>query len=157
MVTRVSRDSFISQATSDIKEKARKLEQIKESKFSNSLVLPTVTAEVDVSDAEGIIDDLDDAVAKYAQDIARDLAAKLDASLVSYKLVKTGKLRDSLVVDVTRDSVTISYGVPYAALLQYGGYIKPYGNPNAKKVYIAPRPWVDDVFDSYNFEEKFRI
>lgn len=156
MTTFRSFDQLIAAAIDDTKRKVNQLNRTK-IRGKGTLPLPTVRLTVDTSDVEKLIDDLKEAGAIYLRDISQDIAAELDASLVSYKLVKTGKLRDSLVVDVTKNSVVFSYQAPYAALLQYGGYIKPYGNPNAPKVYIPPRPWVDDVFNSYNFEEKFRI
>lgn len=156
MATFRSFDALIAAAIADTKRKTAALNRT-EIRGKGTLPLPIARLTVDTSDVEKLTDDLDEAGVAYIRDISQDIAAKLDASLVSYKLVKTGKLRDSLVVDVTKNSVVFSYQAPYAALLQYGGYIKPYGNPNAPKVYIPPRPWVDDVFDSYDFEEKFRI
>lgn len=61
-------------------------------------------------------------------------------------IVDTGALRDSLALSVTKTEygglVNIAYREPYALITHYGGYIQPYGNPNAKPVYLPPRPWV---------------
>ena len=39
-------------------------------------------------------------------------------------------------------NITVGNNVPYAALVHFGGYIKPYGNPNASSVFLPPRPWL---------------
>ena len=56
--------------------------------------------------------------------------------------------------------IIVSYSEPYAALIHYGGYILPYGNPNADKVYIPPRPWVESTLKgetgTYSVEEEVK-
>lgn len=64
----------------------------------------------------------------------------------SRDIVDTGALKDSLVMNITPDSFSVSYSEPYANLVHYGGYINPYGNPNAR-VYLPGRPWVEATFN----------
>lgn len=60
-------------------------------------------------------------------------------------IVSSGDLRDSSKITNTGNNLRISYDVPYANLIHYGGYIVPYGNTNAGRIYIPPRPWVATV------------
>lgn len=61
-------------------------------------------------------------------------------------IISSGELLDSGNVELTGSSgISIEYDVPYAALVHYGGYIVPYGNSRANRVYLPPRPWVADV------------
>ena len=73
-------------------------------------------------------------------------------------IVDSGELMNSQSITVSGFSVTLSYDSPYAAITHYGGYIYPYGNKNATKVYIPGRPWITatiegggpvQVFDFY--------
>ena len=57
-------------------------------------------------------------------------------------IVDTGELMNSQSITVTGFSVSIAYDSPYAAITHYGGYIYPYGNQNATKVYLPARPWI---------------
>lgn len=56
----------------------------------------------------------------------------------------TGALRDSGRVVVSGNSLQIFYGEEYAAIVHYGGYISPYGNPNVT-IYMPGRPWIQAV------------
>jgi phage gpG-like protein len=69
-------------------------------------------------------------------------------------IISSGDLLRSQSIDLTSDGLRISYDVPYASLIHYGGYIKPYGNQDARLVYIPGRPWVQTVLDGgfNNFE-----
>ena len=82
---------------------------------------------------------LKDAIVKAVID---ELPRYLDASIVENRLVDTGALRDSLIVARTPSGLEIRYTAPYAGLLHEGGYIQPYGNQNAEKVFIPGRPWI---------------
>lgn len=113
---------------------------------------PTFNMRLDFSGIEGFEANLNALVSQVLREIAADLKGKLDASIVAFGLVKTGKLKNSLVIDVTSQGITIDYKAPYAALINYGGYVIPYGNPKAKPVYIAPKPWFDAVLQIYDFE-----
>lgn len=57
-------------------------------------------------------------------------------------IVDTGNLRDSQSVQVDGMGFSITNDAEYAALTHYGGYITPYGNGSAEKVYLPARPWI---------------
>ena len=66
-------------------------------------------------------------------------------------IVQTGQLRDSVEVIADPESIIVSYsasssgdGADYAAIVYYGGYIHPYGNPNVK-IFMPARPWIKHV------------
>lgn len=66
-------------------------------------------------------------------------------------IVQTGQLRDSVEVVSDDESIIVTYsaiskgdGYDYAAIVYYGGYIHPYGNPYIQ-VYMPKRPWVQHV------------
>ena len=74
-------------------------------------------------------------------------------------IVDTGELMNSQSITVTGFSVSIAYDSPYASITHYGGYIYPYGNQNATRVYLPARPWITatiegggpvPVFDFYD-------
>ena len=60
-------------------------------------------------------------------------------------IIDSGQLLNSGTVNTGTNGISINYDVPYAALIHYGGYIVPYGNTDATRVYIPPRPWVTTV------------
>jgi phage gpG-like protein len=64
-------------------------------------------------------------------------------------IVDTGELMNSLEITIEGDSVTMAYTSEYAAIVHYGGYIRPYGNESAEKVYIPGRPWLQAVIEGY--------
>lgn len=82
-----------------------------------------------------------------------DLAAALNAAMTSSSwqwtsggsrdIIDTGSLKNSLTITFSGGSFQISYSEPYAALVHWGGYIYPYGNQSAQKVYLPGRPWVE--------------
>lgn len=106
---------------------------------------------------------------EFKQSLAIELETALDNAMESTvwggsqdgNIVDTGNLRDSLQISVTSNGVMIDYTAEYAALIHYGGYIVPYGNSSATRVYIEGRPWIDSVLygtgpiPGYNFEELF--
>ena len=57
-------------------------------------------------------------------------------------IIDTGALMASQDVLVTSRKIAISYASPYANLIHYGGYVRPYGNMNIEKRYIPGRPWI---------------
>lgn len=72
-------------------------------------------------------------------------------------IVDTGKLRDSLTLYVDSDGdIHIMYGEEYAAIVHYGGYFNPYGNPNVTRYYPG-RPWVDSVLQGGGPVEQFDL
>lgn len=96
-------------------------------------------------------------------DIALKLEEALDASIQNpvwdwkgdnRDIVDTGRLKDSLVVSVQNGEITISYGAEYAAIVHYGGYFNPYGNPEVKQYYPG-RPWVSSVLFGQGPVEQF--
>lgn len=86
------------------------------------------------------------------QALIQPLNDAINRTLVAYGLVDTGTLKNSLVVVREGTSISIRYEVPYAGLMHEGGYITPYGNPAANKVYIAPRPWIIDTLNEFDFQ-----
>lgn len=62
----------------------------------------------------------------------------------------SGELLNSVNIEPSNKKLVISYDVPYAALIHYGGYISPYGNESSAKVYIPPRPWISAVLNGTN-------
>jgi|TARA_B100000085_G_scaffold205994_1_gene189630 hypothetical protein len=66
-------------------------------------------------------------------------------------IVQTGELRDSVQVTADSESIVVTYsasssgdGTDYAAIVYYGGYIHPYGNPNVQ-IFMPGRPWIKHV------------
>lgn len=88
-----------------------------------------------------------------ASAIAQALPQYLNQSISSNGLVDSGELKNSLSVQVTPSGLEIRYAAPYAALMHEGGYITPYGNPNAQKVFIPGRPWIDEAVKSMPMKE----
>ena len=98
-------------------------------------------------------------IAEYINKLFRDATpqvfAKLEAQLRANMkaaawgwqdgardIVDTGALMDSQNVAISGSTMTISYSSEYAAITHYGGYIYPYGNKNAERVYLPARPWI---------------
>jgi phage gpG-like protein len=112
--------------------------------------------------------DLNKAVKTANQLIANRLAAALDEAMESSAwgtgkdIIDTGQLKKSLVITATASGVIVRYTAPYAAIVHYGGYILPYGNPKLDKVYIPGRPWVSSVMKGggpvpvFDFESVYR-
>lgn len=146
--------SAFSKITSDLERKLKRLEKTKfETKAS--IRLPTLDIEVDLSSLKDIEVQLEQSTNTFIQFISQDIAIKLDDSIEKFGVVDTGALRDSLIVSTSGDTVTFKYDSPYAAIQHYGGYILPYGNRSAQPVYIKPRPWMESVLESYNYEQTF--
>lgn len=88
-----------------------------------------------------------------ADAIAKALPQYLNQSISSNGLVDSGELKNSLSVEMTPSGLEIRYSAPYAALMHEGGYITPYGNPNAQKVFIPGRPWIDEAVQAMPMKE----
>lgn len=88
-----------------------------------------------------------------ARAIAEQLPQYLDRSIEDLGVVDTGELKRSLSIGITPSGVEIRYGAPYAAIQHEGGYIQPYGNPNAQKAFIPGRPWVDQALQRMPLRE----
>lgn len=78
-------------------------------------------------------------------------------------IVQTGQLRDSVTVLASEQSLVVTYsaqstgdGTDYAAIVYYGGYINPYGNPSIQ-IYMPGRPWIKEVLVSGNKVPKFPL
>jgi hypothetical protein len=88
-----------------------------------------------------------------AQAIIRDALDKAMASASwgwiegARDIISTGALRNSLTFSEGGKGFEFYYSSDYAALVHYGGYVRPYGNPNAPPVYLPGRPWVDAVME----------
>lgn len=97
-----------------------------------------------------LADGCEDAIAKA---IAAQLPQYLDQSIEDLGVVDTGELKRSLSIGITPSGVEIRYGAPYAAIQHEGGYILPYGNPNAQKAFIPGRPWVTQALQRMPLRE----
>ena len=93
-------------------------------------------------------------VQKKLDAVATQLKMALDAALEApvwawndgvRDIVDTGTLKSSGVVVVRPLELQVYYTAPYAMLVHNGGYIQPYGNPNARPIYLPPRPWIKSV------------
>jgi hypothetical protein len=77
-------------------------------------------------------------------------------------IVDTGRLMASRAITVSGNVISIDYDVPYFGIIHFGGYIIPYGNERAEKVYIPARPWVTYVVEGggpvpqFDFDAAFR-
>lgn len=78
-------------------------------------------------------------------------------------IVDTGALMDSGGAFASDDKILVNYESPYANLVHFGGYVAPYGNQRAEKVYIPGRPWVAMAFGlapgplpPFNFKERYQ-
>lgn len=65
-------------------------------------------------------------------------------------IVDTGALKASFRINIKGNSVDFAYREPYSRLVHWGGYIQPYGNPKASKVYVPGRPWITSVLNGEN-------
>jgi hypothetical protein len=82
-------------------------------------------------------------------------------------IVDTGALKASKKItskfSQTKSDVFISYSSPYALLVHYGGFIRPYGNQFAATKQLPARPWIRAVtqggvssIDKYDFDKEIR-
>lgn len=86
-------------------------------------------------------------------EIQRVLPQYLDSEIESVGAVDTGKLKSSASVRFANGQIIVDYDVDYALFVHEGGYVTPYGNPNASKVFIPGRPWVQAAFARLPMEE----
>lgn len=91
-----------------------------------------------------------EAMPKLAEEVEKALTAALRASVWSWTtgardIYDTGELASSVEVLAKEGGISVSYSAPYAAIVHDGGYIHPYGNKNARPVYLPGRPWVSSV------------
>lgn len=145
----------INKLINEIERRARVVKEAGTFQVKADIAYPNFDFELDTDAVKDIQRDLEASVGSFCSYMSTDLKVKLDASIEAYGVVDTGALKNSLIIETTKNSVDISYNVPYAALQQYGGYILPYGNRDAQPVYITPRPWLDAVLDVYDFDAAF--
>lgn len=101
---------------------------------------------------ESVEEDLEAMLDKAFAGVARELKVALDDAMESpvwnwssggsRDIVDTGSLKSSGLVVIDRNGVSVSYSSPYAGIVHDGGYIQPYGNPNARPIYYPKRPWI---------------
>lgn len=72
-------------------------------------------------------------------------------------IVDTGALKKSLRTNISMGNINIAYREPYSRIVHYGGYVVPYGNPNATKVYMPPRPWILSTLNGGNGIQQYPI
>jgi len=96
--------------------------------------------------------------------VAVELEAALDRAMMAKAwqwdygdgdIIDTGELKDSLrlVVDSAGD-IYVFYNAEHAAIVHYGGYIHPYGNPRVQ-IYMPARPWITSVLNGGGPVDKF--
>ena len=113
----------------------------------SSQQLANITAGIDRAMIRAILDISDNLERNLALAITSSIWATnngLDDIYLSGDLLRSGE------VTASNTNISIGYDAPYAALIHYGGYIKPYGSEYAQKVYIPPRPWIQAVIDGTN-------
>lgn len=110
----------------------------------------TEKVEIDTADIQQqYLEALDPLMPKLAAEIAKALDEALKASWSwtsgSRDIYDTGALSRSGKVVANGNGIEVTYSAPYANIVHNGGYIQPYGNPNARPVYMPARPWVSSV------------
>lgn len=93
---------------------------------------------------------IEEALTRALIEVADELEGALKAGVKAAGVYDTGALLESGNVTVSGTTLTIDYDVPYAALQHYGGYVQPYGNPNAQPVFVPGRPWITNTLESFD-------
>ena len=148
----------MSSASSKRNAKTKKLMKILEMGEFNGKAVSTFekdlsieVGEVDLSEVERIATNQ---LKLVLPSLERGLANALDAAISSPSwqwfdgsrdIVDTGELKNALNISWNGLKLIVAYDTPYAMLVHEGGYIRPYGNPNATPVYLPGRPWVRSV------------
>ena len=108
----------------------------------------------DIIDEQAIKDEARAEIDALMGKLAREVKSALDVALYApvwtwndgtRDIFDTGELVRSGIVTASPDGIVVSYIAPYANLVHYGGYIRPYGNKSARPVYLPGRPWIDSV------------
>lgn len=122
------------------------------------------------SSANEALGDLEEAHQEAVQGVAQELSQYLDAlfeagwawSSGARDIIDTGELKRSQKIEVSGDEISVNYSSPYVNLVHYGGYIYPYGNELAEKVYLPARPFLDVAFGqasgplpAFDFDEAY--
>jgi len=110
----------------------------------------TEKIELDIEDIkQEYLEMIDELMPKLAVEVAKALDDALKASWSwstgSRDIYDTGALARSGKVVANNNGIEVTYDAPYANIVHNGGYIQPYGNPNARPVYMPARPWVSSV------------
>lgn len=110
-------------------------------------------------------DKVEEAHHKTMQVVAQRLKEALDEAMESpiwqwtsdvRDIIDTGALKASGRVSYNRSSqsISISYGEEYAAIVHYGGYIKSGYNADVQ-IYYPDRPWISAVLNGTNGINQF--
>lgn len=103
-----------------------------------------------------LVRSIERAITVGTENVGLQLEKKLDESMQSSgwgwtegtrDIVDTGKLMNSVKIDVSARGISVNYDEPYAAIVHYGGYIQPYGDSTRRPVYIPGRPWISSLLD----------
>ena len=115
-------------------------------------------------DPEAELGEVEAAIAGVADDLAGAVQLALQKALRSpvwdwedgtRDIVDTGRLASSGLVTASAKGINVTYTVPYANLVHNGGYIYPYGNKDARPIYMPGRPWITSVLYGGGPVEKF--
>lgn len=153
-----------------LEEKLKKIDNLKPTEIVGSVQSPQLKIEAGTFESlplDSIEQRYIDALDQVAEELSMRLDESISASVWSWEggsrdIVDSGALKESKMVTVANDRIEVSYDQPYAALVHYGGYIYPYGNKNAQKVYLPGRPWIGSLLTGngpipkFDFESSFR-
>jgi len=115
---------------------------------------------------EGLEKAHEEAVQGVVQELSQYLDALFEAGWAwtsgARDIIDTGELKRSKKIEVSGDEISVNYSSPYVNLVHYGGYIYPYGNKGAEKVYLPARPFLDVAFGqasgplpAFDFDEAY--
>lgn len=153
-----------------LEEKLKKIDNLKPTEIVGSVQSPHLKIEAGTFRSlplDSIEQRYIDALDQVAEELSMRLDESISASVWSWKgssrdIIDSGALKESKKVIVVNNKIEVSYDQPYATLVHYGGYIYPYGNRNAQKVYIPGRPWVGSLLTGngpipkFDFELSFK-
>jgi hypothetical protein len=94
-----------------------------------------------------IIKEIEIAFGKATSQVVEALGLALDQAMMTTwppqgDIIDTSRLKNARQITNKGNVIDIRYDVPYFGIVHFGGYIQPYGNKNAEKVYIPARPWI---------------
>jgi len=156
-----------------IKDIEKNLEAIARIKSSTSNIRMSIRFEIDnlnelkssIKKIEKIPGRVAEAHARTMEIVASKLKEALDDAMNSNSwqwindtrdIIDTTALRESgrVTYNKTTQQLSITYGLEYAAIVHFGGYIKSGYNPDVQIFYPA-RPWIESVFKGTNGIQKF--
>lgn len=142
-----------------INDLTNRLKKVDGTKIQKSGILPLG---IGLSLQDVLIDDIVDNLIidfkKASREANKVVARQIKIILnekIDEKITKTGKLKRSLSVTSDAKGIRISYKAEYAAFVYFGGYIQPYGNPNANKVYVQGQPWIAEALQEVDLTDLF--